>query len=140
MPSLSDSYADIAQFKAHCDAVGHDVAKYDNEDIEQALRRATTYLDGIYGRKYIGEAATFEQLLAWPRKRAKFRGRFFPDNEIPDKLIAATCEVAFISASEPDALLIDPDRRHHSTVESLLIGLIQPHEMELAVFGSVKRA
>ncbi|MGU3575644.1 DnaT-like ssDNA-binding protein [Brucellaceae bacterium C25G] len=168
MSSLSGSYADVAQFTAHCDAVGYDVAEYNDSDIEQALRRATAYLDGVYGRKFIGETATFEQSLEWPRKRAKFRGRFFPDNELPAKLIAATCEAAFISASDPVALTadfseasqivrekvgeletqysdkatltLDKALPKYSVIENLLFGLIQPDQAGKALFSFVARA
>lgn len=163
----ADSYADVDQFKAQCAAVGHDVAQYADSDIEQALRRATAYLDGVYGLRFIGEAATFEQSLEWPRKRAKFRGKFFPDNEIPAKLIAATCEAAFITAGDAAALTagfntedqivrekagelevqysdkamlsLDSALPKYSVIENLLFGLIQIEQSGAAVFGSVAR-
>lgn len=163
----ADSYADVIQFKAHCGAVGHDVSGYTDETIEQALRRATAYLDGVYGSRFIGEASTFEQSLEWPRKRAKFRGKFFADNEIPAKIIAATCEAAFITSRDPSALTTgfnteaqivrekmgDLETQYadnatttlagalpkYSVIENLLFGLITPEQAGMAVLGSVSR-
>lgn len=164
----ADSYTDTDQFKAHCEAVGHDVAELTDSDIEQALRRATAYLDGVYGSRFIGEATTFEQSLEWPRKRAKFRGKFFPDNEIPAKLVAATCEAAFITAGDAAALTagfntetqivrekvgelemqysdkatlsLDKSLPKYSVIENLLFGLIAPDQTGAATFGFLARA
>lgn len=96
---IANIYADLDKFKGHCENVGHDVAGYTDSDIEQALRRGTSYLDGVYGSRFIGEASTFEQSLAWPRKRAKLQGRFLPDSKIPEKIITAACEAAFMALS-----------------------------------------
>ncbi len=165
---IADSYADADQFKAHCEAVGYDAAELTDDDIERALRRATAYLDGVYGSRFIGEATTFEQALEWPRKRAKFRGKFFPDNEIPAKLIAATCEAAFITSGDPVALTVgfnteaqivrekvgeletqysdkatlslDSALPKYSVIENLLFGLISPDQAGAAVFGFLQRA
>lgn len=164
----ADSYADVDQFKAHSSAIGNDIDDFTDDQIEQVLRRATAYLDGVYGSRFIGEAATFEQSLEWPRKRAFFRGKFFPDNIIPEKLIAATCEAAFLSATDSAALTADysassqivrekvgelevqySDKQtlslegalpRYSVIENLLFGLIRPDQAGLAVFGSVGRA
>lgn len=131
-PTIS-SYANTDQFTAHCEAVGHDVAGYIDSDIEQALCRATSYLDGLYGSRFIGEASTFEQPLEWPRKRAKLQGRFLPDSKIPEKIIAAACEAAFMALSGSN------DDQWRSIIENLMSGLIQPEQSEQAVFGSVTR-
>lgn len=163
----ADSYADTDQFKAHCESVGHNVAELTDDDIEQALRRATAYIDGVYGSRFIGEATSFEQSLEWPRKRAKFRGQLFPDDEIPLKLIAATCEAAFITAIDPAALTADYSASSqivrekvgelevqyadksglsldgalpkYSVVENLLFGLIMPEQKGGTTFGFVGR-
>lgn len=127
------SYATLAQFKGHCEAVGHDVAGYTDSDIEQALRRATSYLDGLYGSRFIGEVAAYGQSLAWPRKRAKLQGRFFPDSKIPEKIITAGCEAAFMALSGSN------DDQGRLVIENLMSGLIQPEQSEQAVFGSVTR-
>lgn len=163
----ADSYADVDQFKAHSDAVGHEVDGFNDKQIEQALRRATAYLDGVYGLRYIGEVATHDQALQWPRKRAFFQGKFLPDDVIPPKLIAATCEAAFITATDAAALTADYNASQdivrekvgelevqysdkqinslagslpvYSVIENLLIGLIRPDQAGRAIFGAVGR-
>lgn len=127
------TYANAEQFAAHCEAFRHGVSGYTDGDIEYALRSASEYLDATYGSRFIGEAATFGQPLAWPRKRAKFQGRFFPDNEIPDKIIVAGCEVAFMSLAGVN------DDQGRSVIENILSGLIQPEQSGAAVFGSLAR-
>lgn len=43
--STAESYIDVAWFKAYCDAHGHSYAGKTDPQIEQALRRATAWLD-----------------------------------------------------------------------------------------------
>ena len=126
-----NSYASTEQFKAHCEALGHSLVEYTDSDIHCALRNASEYLDATYGSRFIGETATFGQSLAWPRKRAKFQGRFFPDNEIPEKVVAATCELAFLSLSGMN------DDQGALVIENLLFGLIQPDQSSVTVFSSI---
>ncbi|MDR2309772.1 MAG: hypothetical protein LBE54_02165 [Brucellaceae bacterium] len=128
-----NSYANIDQFAAHCEAVGHDVTAYSDSDIEYTLRSASEYLDATYSSCFIGETAKFGQPLAWPRKRAKFQGRFFSDNEIPVKVVATVCEMAFMSLSETN------DDQGSAVIENLLSGLIHSDQSETAVFGSISQ-
>ncbi|MDM8346446.1 hypothetical protein P8H26_13690 [Pseudochrobactrum sp. sp1633] len=130
---IANNYTDLDKFKGHCDAAGHDLTEHSDSDIEYALRSASKYLDTTYGSRFIGEAATFEQPLAWPRKRAKFQGRFFPNNEIPGQVIVAACEVAFMSLAGVS------NDQEPSVIENILSGLIQPEQLGAAVFGSVAR-
>ncbi|RBO89682.1 DnaT-like ssDNA-binding protein [Pseudochrobactrum asaccharolyticum] len=127
------SYANADQFAAHCDAAGHHAGEYTDSIIEQALCRASEFLDTTYSPRFIGETATFGQPLAWPRKRAKFQGRFFPDNEIPEKIVASVCELAFMSLSETN------DDQGRAVIENLLSGLIHSDQSGTAVFGSISQ-
>ncbi|RBO91034.1 DnaT-like ssDNA-binding protein [Pseudochrobactrum asaccharolyticum] len=131
--STISSYASTEQFKAHCEALGHSLVEFTDSDIHYALRNASEYLDATYGSRFIGETATFGQSLAWPRKRAKFQGRFFPDNEIPEKIITASCEAAFASLAGVG------EDQELSVIENILSGLIQPEQAGASVFGSVAR-
>lgn len=132
--STISSYASTEQFKAHCAALGHSLVEFTDSDIHYALRSASEYLDATYSSCFIGETATFGQPLAWPRKRAKFQGRFFPDNEIPEKVVAAVCELAFMALSETN------DDQRGTVIENLLSGLIHSDQSETAVFGSISQA
>lgn len=127
------SYANLEQFKGHCEALGHDLIEYTNSDIEYALRSSSEYLDATFSLRFIGETATLGQSLAWPRKRAKFQGRFFPDNEIPGQIIVVACEVAIMSLAGVS------NDQEPSVIENILSGLIQPEQLGAAVFGSVTR-
>lgn len=131
--TIINCYANIGQFAAHCEAVGHDVTAYSDSDIEYTLHSASEYLDATYSSCFIGETATFGQPLAWPRKRAKFQGRFFSDNEIPVKVVAAVCELAFMALSETN------DDQRGTVIENLLSGLIHSDQSETAVFGSISQ-
>lgn len=131
--SITEDYADADCFNARSDEVGRDVTGYTDADIQQALRSAAEYLDATYGSRFIGEVATFGQPLAWPRKRAKLQGRFFPDNEIPEKIIAASCELAFMILTGVSGNQEPP------VIENILCGLIQPEQSEAGVFGSIAR-
>lgn len=127
------TYADLDKFKSHCKAEGYDLAEYTDGDIEPALRTATDHLDAAYGSRFIGEATKLGQPLAWPRKRAKFQGRFFSDNEIPEKIVAAVCELAFMALSETN------DDQGGTVIENLLSGLIHPDQSKTAVFSSISQ-
>lgn len=100
----ADSYASVAQFDDYCQRMGYDISSFTEPQKEATLRRATMYIDGVYYGRFIGHAATQEQALEWPRVDAVYRGKTLPANEIPLKVVHATCEAAYIEASQPDAL------------------------------------
>lgn len=103
----ADSYASLAEFEAYCLRMNYDIASYSVADQEAALRRATMYIDGTYGGRFIGEVVASDQALEWPRKDAIYRGKELMHDIIPAKVVAATCEAAFIEASNPDSLIAD---------------------------------
>jgi hypothetical protein len=63
----ADSYATVAEANTHFIARG--ITTWTGTDTvkENALRRATTYLDNQYRGRFVGIAATQTQALAWPR-------------------------------------------------------------------------
>lgn len=61
---------------------------------EQALRRATEWLDAKYGGRFGGTWAVTGQGLAWPRFDAVYRGAFIPITTIPLQIVAATVQAA----------------------------------------------
>lgn len=105
--SAADSYVDLDEFRAYCGKVGYDLADKTDPEIEQALRRGTTWLDGTYGQRYIGEPATVEQALEWPRKNAVRRGSELPSDIVPQKVKNALCEAAWRELITPGSLSPD---------------------------------
>lgn len=68
------------------------VIGWTGEDLikQAALIRATDYIDGRFGQRFIGTKKTTVQALAWPRTDAAD----FEDTDIPVKLRFACCEYA----------------------------------------------
>ncbi|WP_025091508.1 DnaT-like ssDNA-binding protein [Brucella intermedia] len=103
----ADSYVDLNEFRAYCGKVGYDLADKTDPEVEQALRRGTTWLDGTYGQRFIGEPATVEQALEWPRKNAVWRGALLPSTTIPQRIKNALCEAAWRELITPGSLSPD---------------------------------
>lgn len=103
----ADTYTDLDEFKAYCGKVGYDLAGKTEPEVEQALRRGTTWLDGTYGQRFIGEPATVDQALEWPRKNAVWRGALLPSTSIPQRIKNALCEAAWRELSAPGSLSPD---------------------------------
>ena len=59
---------------------------------EAALVRATDYIEGRYGQKFIGKPIGDVQELAWPRLLAVYprTGNAFPTDEVPEDVLDAT--------------------------------------------------
>lgn len=108
--SNADSYVALADTDAYFAARG--VTTWTGSDTvkEQALRRATTYLDNQYRDRWIGLAATQEQALAWPRVDGSrdpwhrslqyplvdINGFEIADNVVPQQIKTATMEAALL--------------------------------------------
>ena len=58
---------------------------------EAALVRATDYIDGRFGLKFVGAPLGDVQELAWPRSGAYYpaTGNSFPDDEVPQDILDA---------------------------------------------------
>lgn len=103
----ADSYVDLDEFKAYCGKVDYEVEGKTDTDLEQSLRRGTIWLDGTYGQRFIGEPATVEQALEWPRKNAVWRGALLPSTTIPQRIKNALCEAAWRELTTPGSLSPD---------------------------------
>lgn len=103
----ADSYPTLVEAKAYWDSIGRDYSGMADDEIEQALRRGTAWLDGTYGARFIGKASTFDQALEWPRQDAVYRGEALPSDEIPRKVKNAASEAAWREATEPNSLSPD---------------------------------
>lgn len=103
----ADSYVGLAEFKEYCERVGYGVDGKPDAELEQALRRGTAWLDGTYGARFIGEPATVDQSLEWPRKNAVWRGAVMSSANVPRQIKNATCEAAWREITTPGSLSPD---------------------------------
>lgn len=72
---------------------------------EQALRKATQYLDGIYRLDWRGYRKTRDQALAWPRSDVFDQDGYLVDSaSLPQALKDATAEAALLDITETDGL------------------------------------
>ncbi|PSJ60750.1 DnaT-like ssDNA-binding protein [Pseudaminobacter soli (ex Li et al. 2025)] len=108
--SDTDSYVDVDAFKTYCERIGYDVTGKADTDLEQALRRGTRGLDGIYGQRFIGSPTSADQALEWPRTGAAWRGSDIPGDIVPQKVKDAACEAAWRELTVPGSLSPDQER------------------------------
>lgn len=103
----ADCYVDLDEYRAYCGNVGHVLTGKTDQELEQALRRGTTWLDGTYGLRFIGEPASADQALEWPRKNAVWRGSELPATSMPRQIKNALCEAAWRESIAPGSLAPD---------------------------------
>lgn len=99
----AESYASVATADTYLAARGYTLwATMSEAEREQALRRATEYMEGAYGLKWQGYRRTDTQALAWPRydvPKPDTDGYYYDDDEIPAAVVNACCMLAFKAAS-----------------------------------------
>ena len=115
-----DSYISLADAKAYWDSVGYDYSAVADALLEEALRRATQWIDGTYGRRFIGTAATVTQALEWPRADAIWRGEEIDNEIIPAKVERATAEAARREIATPGILF--PDLKRGGLIKRVAAG------------------
>lgn len=104
----SDSYSDLATAATYVADRGL-TWPTDTTLQEQALRRATAWLDGTYAPRWPGTAVNGRsQSLGWPRSGATdVAGNEIATTEIPIEVIRATIEAAVREAATPGYLTPD---------------------------------
>lgn len=85
------------------------VGKEGDPLLEQALVRATRYIDNEYRGRWLGVKASSAQALAWPRTQV-IDGDGYTVTGLPVAVIAATCEAADVERATPGALSAPLDR------------------------------
>jgi len=90
---------------------------------EQALRRATEWLDSTYRIRFPGAATDVWQSLEWPRVGVIYRGQPLDEDTIPRQIIEATCEAAVREMAEPGSLA--PDLERGGAVKRLKAGSVE---------------
>lgn len=125
--SNANSYVSLTDFKSYADARG---LSYGADDalIEQALIRATNWIDATYRGRFPGVRTNgTAQALQWPRKAGSYQygvyvsdawsttvvdsdGAPIASNAVPVALINAECEAAVREIASPGGLAPDLDR------------------------------
>lgn len=95
----SESYASVANADSYHSLRGNTPwATITTAQKEEALRRATDYIEQVYGLSFKGIRVTREQALNWPRYDVEIYGYYNDSNVIPPQLINATCDLAYKAA------------------------------------------
>lgn len=103
--SNSESYASVADALTYHANRGNDTwATITTTQQEQALRRATDFIEQRYNLAWQGYRSSSTQALSWPRNSVTVNGYVIGSALIPQILINATCEMALrAAAGELDA-------------------------------------
>jgi hypothetical protein len=110
---MANYYGTPNDFVEYCEERGYPIdgtlSPSPSEEIEQALLRASMYIDGKYrGRFYGTKAGGRSQFREWPRSDAQdASGEAIDYTEIPIEIEQATYEAAFREAQSPGYLLPD---------------------------------
>jgi hypothetical protein len=144
----AESYVSVADFKTYADGRGLDYTVANTDDlVEQALRRATAYVD-TYRNRFSGYRTNRRaQALEWPRIGAYYyvpdNGRsigfiyptdrddqlgsqgydYIPANVVPPEVIQATCEAAVREAAAPGSM--QPDLERGGAIQELQAGSVR---------------
>lgn len=96
---------------------------------EQALRRATAWLDGTYRTRFPGQRKRFrQQALEWPRVGAADADGFpIAADEIPSEIVDATCEAAVRELASPGSM--SPDLERGGAIKRLQAGSVEVEYM-----------
>ncbi|BAQ18316.1 DnaT-like ssDNA-binding protein [Methyloceanibacter caenitepidi] len=105
--SNADAFDALANVKTYWDAKGTDYSSYDDDAIEQAIRRSTSILSNSYtwkGTRVNGR----DQALAWPRYGVEdSEGWYVPATEVPKEVKEATAEIALRELVSPGSMTPD---------------------------------
>lgn len=105
----AESYLSVADFKTYADNRGLSYAGRADTEIEQALRRGTTYLDARYANRWPGTRANGRaQGLMWPRIDATdAEWTEIEADEIPKEVLNALAEATVRELTSPGSLSPD---------------------------------
>jgi hypothetical protein len=105
----AESYVDLSSADVYATAHGLTFPIDPAEPAERALRRATSWIDGVYRTRFTGFRKELRvQALEWPRRGAyDIHGYPIGESELPRELIAATIEAAVRELATPGVLTPD---------------------------------
>lgn len=122
----AESYLSVSDADAYHAARANEAWNdYDTATKEAALRKATQYIDGRWGRRFPGAPLTSTQALCWPRDPTDW-----PD-ALPKPLIHSCAELALRAAAED----LMPDLDRGGAVQSQSVGPLSVTFFESAAPG-----
>lgn len=121
----SESYVSVSDAASYAAAHGLTFPASPEAPAEQALRRATTWLDAAYRASFPGARTNGrQQALQWPRTDAYDRdGEEIASDEIPVEIINATIEAAVRELASPGSL--SPDVTPAETAKRMKAGSVE---------------
>ena len=126
----AESYVSVADCSTYCTARGLTFASGTDANKEAALRRATAYIDGAYGSRFIGMRRNGrDQALQWPRIDAYDASvdEYVDHESVPVEVVNATCEAAVRELASPGAL--NPDLKRGGAIKSVKAGSVSVEYM-----------
>ena len=149
--SDAESYVALSDADAYAAARGLTFPISPTAPAEQALRRATEWIDGAYRTRFPGFRKQLRvQALEWPRRGAyDIHGYPIGENELPRELKAATIEAAVRELASPGVLTPDvtPGKLKSSvTVDSISVtyalgtGGVQEQRLVMTVVEQIMSA
>lgn len=92
--SDAESYCSVAAADARHTALGNSSWTGDDTAKEQALRKATQFIEGLYRQRWKGSRSTRDQALSWPRYGAIVGGWDVRSTVVPTEVANATADLA----------------------------------------------
>lgn len=119
----AESYISVADANTYHTGFGNSAWTGDDALKEQALRRATRFIDGLYSRRWVGLRNSQAQALDWPREYAYDKDEFLvPNGTVPTAVKRATAEAALRELQSPNSLTPDLERGGQVESESVSAG------------------
>ncbi len=126
----AESFASVAQADTRLASLGMtNWTLLSDPEKEQALRRATVYMENTYRSLWRGTRKTFDQALSWPRYDVEIEGFTVLNTFVPVEVVNACIDLAFRATSGD----LNPDLGGSYPVKKTVIG---PIEKEYDTTGS----
>lgn len=68
--------------------------------------RGSQYIDSVYGSRFVGRIAAYDQERQWPREGAIVSGQLIPSDVVPAAVIHASFYAAYQEATKPGSLSV----------------------------------
>ncbi len=68
--------------------------------------RGSQYIDSVYGSRFVGRIAAYDQERQWPREGAIVSGQLIPSDVVPAAIIHASFYAAYQEATKPGSLSV----------------------------------
>ena len=101
----ANAYVSRADCIAYHAARGNSFNSSPLDLLDNAIIRATTYIDNFYKGRWGGRKIQREQSLQFPREYLTDEdGYEIPEDEVPQEVVKATCEAALLEINNPNGL------------------------------------